>query len=240
MPSVDNRSMPTVSETLALLRQHARPSQLAGMARFGIDVRRRLGVSVPELRRIAKSLGRDHALAQALWECGIPDAQILAAYIAEPQHFTSRQMDAWVKDMHSWDVCDQACSNAFARSPLGWRKVHAWGGRREEFVRRAAFALLAALVVHDKAATDAQFIATLPLIEAAAVDERNFVKKAVNWALRCIGKRNAVLNAAATVTARRLRTLDSRSARWIAADALRELGSDAVRTRIAAAAAQRR
>jgi len=151
--------MSSLSETLALLREHARPSELAGMARFGMDVQRRLGVSVPELRRIAKTLGRDHALAQALWECGIPDAQILAAHIAEPQHFTSRQMDSWVKDMHSWDVCDQACSNAFARSPLGWRKVHAWSGRREEFVRRAAFALLAALVVHDKAATDAQFIA---------------------------------------------------------------------------------
>jgi 3-methyladenine DNA glycosylase AlkD len=234
---MDNRSMSALNRALKLLRGQARPNEVAGMARFGMDVQRRLGVSVPELRRIAKTLGRDHVLALALWDSGIPDAQILAALVAEPALFTSRQMDDWARRMQSWDVCDQACTRTFARSPLAWRKVKAWAPRRAEFVRRAAFALLAALAVHDKTAGDAQFIEALALIEAAAEDQRNFVKKAVNWALRSIGKRNAALNAAAIVTAQRLRTCDSRSARWIAADALCELASAAVRTKVRAIAA---
>jgi 3-methyladenine DNA glycosylase AlkD len=237
--NMDNRSMSELNRALALLHEHARPAELAGMARFGMDTQQRLGVSVPELRRIAKTLGRDHTLALALWGSGIPDAQILAALVAEPQLFSSRQMDAWAKGMRSWDVCDQACSNAFVRSSLAWRKVHAWGQRREEFVRRAAFALLAALAVHDKAAGDTQFIAALPLIEAAATDERNFVRKAVNWALRNIGKRNHALHAAATSTAQRLRGLDTPAARWIAADALRELDRAGVRAGVRPKAGQR-
>lgn len=224
--------MPTLADALQLLNDHARPAELEGMARFGIDVERRLGVSVPDLRRIGKRLGRDHELAQALWNTGIPDAQILAGLVAEPQRFGARQLDAWVRSMRSWDVCDGACLNAFADSPLAWDKVATWAGRRDEFVRRAGFALLAVLAVHDRSAPDSRFIGALPLIEAAATDERNYVKKAVNWALRGIGKRNAALNAAAIACAERLQQIDSRAARWIAADALRELRSEAVRSRL--------
>ncbi|GAB4569470.1 MAG: DNA alkylation repair protein [Rhizobacter sp.] len=225
----------SLSQALDLLRAEARPHELAGMARFGMNVAQpRLGVSVPTLRCLGKQLGRDHALALALWDSGIADAQILASLVAEPARFTAREMDHWAQTLQSWDTCDQACSNAFSASPLAWRKVAAWATKRDEFVRRAAFALLAALVVHDKAADDAAFIATLPLIEDAATDERNFVKKAVNWALRSIGKRNPALNAEAIACAQRLQTLDSRAARWVAADALRELQSEAVQTRLAA------
>lgn len=208
---------------MALLQHNARPAELAGMARFGIVGDQRLGLSVPAMRGIARSLGRDHALAQGLWDTGIPDARIVASMVAEPALLTSRQMDAWVKGFAAWDVCDQTCLNAFAQSPLAWRKVHAWATRKDEFVRRAAFALLATLAVHDKQAGDAPFIAALALIEAAAHDERNFVKKAVNWALRNIGKRNAQLRVAAIDAARRIQQQGSRPARWIAADALREL-----------------
>lgn len=212
---------------LAALRAQARPGELAGMARFGLNPTNRLGVAVPQLRRLARDLGRDHELASALWATAIPDAQILAAFIAEPVRFTAEQMDAWTRGMASWDVCDQACSNAFARRPdLAWTRVPVWAalqGDGAEFVRRAAFALLAALAVHDKGAPDERFLAALPLIEAAADDERNFVKKAVNWALRQIGKRNARLLGPTIACAERLREQPSRSARWIAADALREL-----------------
>lgn len=209
---------------LAVLQQQARPDQLAGMARFGMNPERRLGVAVPTLRSLAKTLGRDHALAQALWDSGWADARILAAYVAEPQCLTTTQMDAWAQDFNAWDVCDQVCTHAFTRRPdLAWDRVVAWSAQPQEFVRRAAFALLAALAVHDKQAADAQFLAQLPLLEAAAADERNFVKKAVNWALRQMGKRNPALLAQAVACAYRLRQQPSRSARWIAADALREL-----------------
>ncbi len=221
--------MTTLTQALTLLRAEARPAELAGMARFGMNVDQpRLGVSVPTLRHLGKKIGRDHTLALALWDSGIADAQILAGLLADPAQFSSREMDHWAKTMQSWDTCDQACNNAFATSPLAWRKVAAWAARRDEFVRRAAFALLASLAVHDKAARDETFISTLPLIEAAATDERNFVKKAVNWALRNIGKRNPALNARAIACAQRLRAIDSRAARWVAADALRELQGDAV------------
>jgi 3-methyladenine DNA glycosylase AlkD len=224
--------VPTLSEALALLQQHARPAALEGMARFGIDLERRLGVSVPDLRRAARRVGRDHALALALWETGIPDAQILAGLVAEPAQLSARQMDAWARTMRSWDVCDGACLNAFVHAPPAWDRVAAWAGRHDEFARRAAFALLATLAVHDKASDDTRFIDALPLIEAASDDGRNFVKKAVNWALRNIGKRNAALHAAAIACAQRLAQRDSRAARWIAADALRELRSVAVRRRL--------
>jgi 3-methyladenine DNA glycosylase AlkD len=216
-------------QALARLHQHARPGELAGMLRFGLSPEGgRLGVAVPVLRRLGRELvreggGHSTALAQALWATGVPDAQILAALVCEPATLTQADMDRWTRGMKSWDVCDQACSNAFARSPRAWAQVPRWAARRDEFGRRAAFALLAALAVHDKAAPDSAFLATLPLIEAAADDERNFVKKAVNWALRQIGKRNAALRVAAIACAERLRDTPSRSARWIAADALREL-----------------
>jgi 3-methyladenine DNA glycosylase AlkD len=208
---------------LSLLQQNARPQELAGMARFGITGSGRLGLSVPAMRGIARTLGRDHALAQALWDTGIPDARIVASMVAEPALLTSRQMDAWVKGFAAWDVCDQTCLNAFCKSPLAWAKVKSWATRKDEFVRRAAFALLATLAVHDKKAGDAPFAEALALVEAAAYDDRNFVKKAVNWALRNIGKRNQGLRGAAIASARRIQLQGTKSARWIAADALREL-----------------
>jgi 3-methyladenine DNA glycosylase AlkD len=221
-----------LDEALTLLQQHARPDALAGLARFSIDVERRLGVSVPALRRIGKRLGRDQPLAQALWDTGIPDAQLLAGMVAEPARLSARDMDAWVRTMRSWDVCDGACLNAFVHAPPAWDRVAAWSDRHDEYARRAAFALLATLAVHDKAAADARFVDALPLIEGASDDGRNFVKKAVNWALRNIGKRNAALHAAALACATRLAQRDSRAARWIAADALRELRGAAVKRRL--------
>jgi 3-methyladenine DNA glycosylase AlkD len=224
--------MDRLHQAMALLQRQARPAELAGMARFGINPEDRLGLSVPAMRTIAKTLGREHALALALWDTGVPDARIVAAMVAEPQRLSARQMDAWASGFNSWDVCDQVCASAFSAAPLAWDKVAQWAGRDEEFVRRAAFALLAALVVHDKQAGDARFVEALTLIEAAAGDERNYVKKAVNWALRCIGKRNPALNAAAIACAQRIRLQGTRAARWIAADALRELGSEAVQQRL--------
>ena len=193
------------------------------MARFGIVGKNRLGLSVPAMRAIARTLGRDHTLALALWETGIPDARIVASMVADPKLLTSRQMDSWVKGFASWDVCDQTCLNAFSKSPLAWRKVAVWAQRKDEFVRRAAFALLATLAVHDKQAPDQDFITALALVEDSSGDDRNFVKKAVNWALRNIGKRNTALRSAAIESALRIQQQGGRSGRWIAADALREL-----------------
>ena len=224
--------MNRLAYALELLQQDARPAELAGMARYGINPDRRLGLSMPAMRRIAKTLGHDQALALALWDTGIPDARIVAGMLAEPAKLNSRQMDAWAKDFNSWDVCDQVCGSAFLASPLAWRKVATWAKRRDEFVRRAAFALLATLAVHDKQSDNARFVAALALIEVAADDERNYVKKAVNWALRNIGKRNATLNAAAIEAARRIQLQGSKPARWIAADALRELTSVAKQARL--------
>jgi 3-methyladenine DNA glycosylase AlkD len=215
--------MSPLQTALQLLHQNARPGELAGMARFGIVGDNRLGVSVPAMRAIARTLGRNHALALALWDTGIPDARIVASMVADPALLTPRQMDVWVKGFASWDVCDQTCLNAFSKSPHAWRKVAVWAKRKDEFVRRAAFALLATLAVHDKRADDQTFITALALIEASASDGRNFVKKALNWALRNIGKRNAELRLAAIEAARRVQQQGTASARWIAADALREL-----------------
>jgi 3-methyladenine DNA glycosylase AlkD len=232
--------VPPVDRALARLRACARPDQLEGMARFGIVGPRRLGVSVPELRRIGRELGRDHPLALALWRTGIPDARILASLVGDPEQLTAAQMDAWAGGFRSWDVCDQVCMNLFDRSPLAWGKVREWARSEEEFVKRAAFALTASLASHDRVSDDARFERLLPLIARAATDERNFVKKAVNWALRGIGKRSRRLNRAAVAAAREIRLLDSRSARWIAADALRELTGEAVQGRLRARAAAAR
>jgi 3-methyladenine DNA glycosylase AlkD len=220
--------MTRLDEAMAMLKQHARPDQLEGMQRFGMTGDRRLGASVPAMRRLARTLGPDHELARALWATGIPDAQILGSMVAEPARLTVSQMNDWARRARSWDVCDQACSNAHARSPLAWGRVPVWARSPDEYVRRAAFALLASLAVHDKAAPDQRFIDALPLIEGASDDDRNFVRKAVNWALRQIGKRNPALHPMAIAAAQRIALRGSRSARWIAADALRELRSGPV------------
>jgi len=208
---------------LARLRAEARPDQLEAMARFGLTGEARLGLAVPTLRALARDFKRDHELALALWDTGIPDAQILAGMVAEPALLTVQQMDHWVAGMRAWDVCDQACTNAFVKSPLAWERIPAWAKRQPEFEKRAGFALLAVAAVHQKQRPDADFIARLPLIEAAADDDRNFVKKAVNWALRQIGKRSPALHEQALTVAERLCQRTEKSARWIGSDARREL-----------------
>jgi len=215
--------MASVQDVLHMLQSHAHPDNVEGMARFGMTPDARMGVSVPDMRRIAKTVGRDHALALALWETGIPEARILASMVDDPAQLTDSQMEAWVADFNSWDVCDQVCMNLFDKSPLAWQKVGEWARRDEEFVRRAAFALIACLAWHDKAAPDEAFIRLFPVIKAGATDGRNFVKKAVSWALRQAGKRNANLRRAALDTAREIGQMDAKPARWIAADVIREL-----------------
>jgi 3-methyladenine DNA glycosylase AlkD len=224
--------MPSVKDTLERLRSKARPDNLDGMAKFGISIEQRLGVSVPDMRKLAKELGKDHELALGLWATGIAEARIVASMVGVPAKLTEEQMEDWVKDFNSWDVCDQVCMNLFDKTPLAWKKVVEWSTRDEEFVKRAAFALIACLAWHDKTAEDEKFIELLPVIKQAATDERNFVRKAVNWALRHIGKRNLELNKAALRTAEEIRQIDSRAARWIASDAIRELESEAVRKKL--------
>ena len=182
--------------------------------------------------KLAKELGKNHELALELWSTGIDEAKIVAGMIADPNKLTTDQMDDWVKGLNSWDVCDQVCMNLFDRSPLAWGKIYDWSIREEEFVKRAAFALIACLAWHDKTMHDEKFIELLPVIVRGATDNRNFVKKAVNWALRHIGKRNLYLNKAAVDTAKAIQQLDSKAARWIASDAIRELESEAVQVRL--------
>jgi len=213
----------TYEEILLYLKAHANPAGAQGMAKFGIRTETALGLSMPFLRRTAERIGVDHALAGRLWRSGIHEAQILAALVDDPSRVTSAQMERWAKDFDSWDVCDQVCGNLFDRTRFGRRKAAAWARRKPEFVRRAGFALMAALAWQDKQADDGLFLKYLPLIEKYACDDRNFVKKAVNWALRNIGKRNRSLNRAAVACARRIARQDSRAARWVAADAIREL-----------------
>jgi len=224
--------MTRVDEILQKIRLNARPDQLAGMARFGMAGDNRLGLAVPDMRRIAKEIGKDHQLALDLWQSGIPDARIIAAMIAEPEKLTEEQMEDWVKDINSWDVCDQLCMNLFDKSPLAWKKIRDWSKREEEFIKRTAFSLIACLAWHDKKSKDQEFIKLLAVIEQAANDDRNFVKKAVNWSLRHIGKRNLKLNQAAIKTAKKIQKNNTKAARWIAADALRELTSASVQKRL--------
>jgi 3-methyladenine DNA glycosylase AlkD len=224
--------MASVEEVLKKLKAKARPDNVEGMARYGMVAERRLGVSVPDMRKISKELGKDHELALALWKTGTPEAMIVAAMIDEPEKLTEKQMEDWVKDINSWDVCDQVCMNLFEKTPLAWQKILDWSEREEEFVKRTAFALIACLAWHSKETEDDQFIKLLPVMKRGATDERNFVKKAVNWALRNIGKRNIRLNKAAIKLAKEIQKMDSRAARWIAADAIRELKSEGVQKRL--------
>jgi len=221
-----------VKDVLDKLRSKAQPEQLKGMAKYGMTVEQRLGVSVPDMRKLAKEIGRDHKLALDLWRTGIAEARIVAGMIDGPDKLTEEQMEEWVKGINSWDVCDQVCMNLFEKNQLAWKKIVDWSEREEEFVKRTAFSLIACLAWHDKKANDDKFIELLPVIIRGATDERNFVKKAVNWALRNIGKRNLNLNRAAINAAKEIQRLDSKAARWIAADAIRELESDAIQSRL--------
>ncbi|MGH2453260.1 MAG: DNA alkylation repair protein [bacterium] len=217
---------------MARLRAMADPRAAASAARFGIKGEGIYGIPMPRLRAFAREIGKDHRLALQLWETGSNSARHLAVMIDHPALVTEAQMEAWVRDFNSWDVCDGACWNFFDRTPFAWKKAIAWTRRRPELERRAGYVLIAGLAPHDTEAPDRAFLTFLPIIERGADDDRNFVKKAVNWALREIGKRSRGLNRAAVRTARAIRDQGTAGARWIAADALRELSSPAVQERL--------
>jgi len=221
------------------LSKEAKPGYKEGMARFGIDSHDALGVTGPALQRLAKELGRDHELALELWELDIHEAKMLAPMIDEPDKVTEEQMDRWAQAIHSWDICDLACSNLFDRTPFYSNKIREYVKREGEFMRRIGFVLMATSAVHDKDAPDKQFLSYLPLIRKYSTDERNFVKKAVNWALRQIGKRNRYLHKEALKLAKELKGSDDRSARWIGSDAFRELDSQRIRQRVKKKSAQK-
>ncbi len=214
------------------LRRIADPEKVDGMNRFGINGTGMLGVPMPKLRALAKLAGRNHALAAELWRSGIHEARILATLTEEPGRVTEKQMEAWASKFNSWDLCDQCCLNLFDKTPYARTKAVEWSERKEEFVRRAGFALMAVIAVHDREAPDSLFAGFLACIERAADDERNFVRKAVNWALRQIGKRSETLHAPAVAAARRLMKRSSSSARWIGTDALRELTDERTLSRL--------
>ena len=220
------------SEIMDYLKSMSNPESVKGMERFGINPEAAYGVSIPVLRAIAKKAGKDHALAEELWSSGIHEARILASMVDDYRHVTSQQMDRWARDFNSWDLCDQCCNNLFRKVKFARDKALAWSSCEEEFVKRAGFVLMACMAVHDKTAGDEEFLACLPIIQNASQDPRNFVKKAVNWALRQIGKRNLDLNRAAIETANEIGRLNSGSPKWIAADAIRELTSRPVQQRL--------
>jgi len=202
------------------------------MARFGIRAKIVYGVSKPKLDEIVRKIGKNHALGLKLWQTGIHDARLLGMLISEPEKVTAEQMERWVRDFDNWDVCDGTCCHLFVDAKPAWKKAFAWSKRKREFEKRAGFALAAYLAVHDKAASDARFKEFLMNIERESWDDRNFVRKAVNWSLRNIGKRNQRLNREAIACAERVRQCGTRAGRWIAADALRELKSEAVQNRL--------
>jgi len=223
-----------LDRVLAELKAHANPNAVENLARFGVNVPNAWGVTAPVLHRLAKEIGPDPKLAGQLWRTGIHDARILATLVDDPAKVTIGQMERWVRDINSWGLCDAACGCLFDKTPYAWDKAAEWAGREEEYVKRAGFVLMATLAVHDKKAPDERFQEFLPYLIRHATDERNFVKKGVNWALRQIGKRNRRLNGRAVATAKKIRKLDSRAARWIASDALRELTCEKVKARLKA------
>jgi 3-methyladenine DNA glycosylase AlkD len=217
---------------LTELKSMGDPKAAAGMARYGINAERALGISIPRLQELAKNIGKNHKLAGKLWSCGIHEARILACMIDDPQQVTEARLESWVKEFDSWDLCDQCCNRLFRKSEFAHQKALAWACRPDEFVKRAGFVLMAVLAVHDKKAADRQFDPFLALIKKEAVDGRNFVKKAVNWALRQIGKRNISLNRKAIAVAEEIQLFESKTARWLAGDALRELRSENIQKRL--------
>lgn len=229
-PSLEDQ----VAAVLTSLKRVADKRVLADMSqRYGVYTTKAFGVSMSNMQKVAKPLGRNHELAAALWETGWYEARMLTSFVDDPALVTSAQMDRWCTDFDNWGICDTLCFNLFDRTPHAWRKVDQWCRREEEFIKRAGFALLWSLTVHDKVATDEEFVHGLVLILRAASDERHYVKKAVNMALRAVGKRNQKLNAAAIAIARRLALSKSDSARWVGKDALRELTSSSVTRRLA-------
>ncbi len=225
-------------EILDRLRAMGSPENVAGMARYGIQADKAFGVKVKDLRGLAKELGRDHALALGLWASEVHEARMLACMLEEPGELSEQQMDAWIKDFDSWDLCDTCTGSLFDKHPRAYEKAIEWSQLEPEFERRAGFAMMAWLAVHDKKAPNKQFEVFFPFILEASVDERNFVKKAVNWALRQIGKRNLVMRKRAIQISEEIQEIDSKAARWIAADALRELNKASLIERLEKKAAK--
>jgi len=223
----------TEKEILKKLKSQANPKNIVGMARFGIRPKSKiLGVPMPALRKIAKEAGKNHILAQKLWQSGVHEAKILASMVEESDKVSGAQMDKWVAGFDSWDVCDQVCLNLFFNHPLAFKKCATWPADESEFIRRAGFALMACVAFKNKEVNDVDFIKLFPLIKKYSTDGRHYVKKAVNWALRQIGKRNLNLNKKMIMLAREIAKIDSRAARWIAADALRELQGEQAQKRL--------
>lgn len=219
-------------EIIEKLKSLSNPKNVEGMARFGINPKNTYGISIPDLRKTAKKIGKNHEIAQQLWKSNIHEAKILASMIDDPKMITEKQMGNWVKDFDSWDVCDQVCMNLFDKTKFAYSKINEWSKRNDEFIKRAGFALIACMAVHNKDIEDKDFIKLLSIIKRESTDDRNFVKKAVNWALRQIGKRNINLNKEAIKTAKEIQKIDSKTAKWIASDALKELTSQAVQKRL--------
>ena len=219
-------------EIINELNSKARPENIEGMSKFGIKWDGRLGLSMPQLRSMGKSIGKDHSLALKLWATKIPDAMILASLVDDPSEVTEQQAESWVKDIRSWDVCDQLCMNLFERIPFASKKIFEWSKRDEEYVKRVPYAMIACIAWHDKKAPDELFTGFFPVIGDGATDKRNYVKKAVSWALRNIGKRNLNLNRQALELAGEIKNIDSKAARWIASDVIRELESEAAQKRL--------
>ena len=220
------------NDIIEKLKSQSDPDAVEGMARFGITPENTFGVSIPNLRKIAKETGKDHALAKQLWESGFRETMILASMVDEPEMVTDEQVEEWVLDFDYWEICDQCCMNLFEKTGFAYDKAIEWSSRTEEFVKRTGFVMMARLAVSDKTADDSMFEQFFPMMMREADDERNFVKKAVNWALRQIGKRNPALNVKAINTAKEMQKIDSKSARWIASDAIRELSGEAVQERL--------
>jgi 3-methyladenine DNA glycosylase AlkD len=221
-----------VQSALRWLKSHSRKATLDGMARYAIRSNHAYGVAMKDIKALGKTLGPNQELASALWDTGVYEARMLASFVGDPAELSSAQMDRWCKDFDNWAFCDAMSFNLFDRTPHAWAKVKQWSSKRNEFEKRTAFALLWSLTVHDKESADDAFIEGLTLIEREVSDERNFVKKAVNMALRATGKRNRSLNAAAVATARRLAGSEDATAKWVGSDALRELKNPAVMKRL--------
>lgn len=220
-----------LNQIIKKLKSLSNPKAVAGMARFGINPKNTYGISIPVLRKMAKEIGKNHDLALKLWDSGIHEAKILASMIDEPEKVTKKQMDEWIKNFDSWDVCDQCCMNLFSKTSYSWEKAKQWTNRKKEFEKRAGFALIACLAWYEKEAPDKKFEQFFPLIKKHASDNRNFVKKAVNWSLRQIGKKNINLNKIAIKIAKEINKTNSKSAKWIASDALRELTDKKIKKR---------
>ncbi len=221
-----------VKQIVEQLKSRSNLKAVEGMARYGIVSKKVFGVCTPTLRLMAKEIGKNHELAIELWATNIFDARVIAMMVEDPNTISEKQVNEWVKDFDNWAICDGCCIHLFRKTPVAWKKAKEWVRRKEEFVRRAGFVMMATLAVHDKKVEDKKFISLFSSIKRAANDERNGVKKAVNWTLRQIGKRNLALNQQAISLAGEIKNMNSAGARWIASDALRELKSDAVQKRL--------